>query len=126
MTLLQQYLGRMPDDLELARFYLACQVITVQAALYFLKNKKVALETNAMKQLVESGWLTPLKRYPKSLNTEEMAHWIFDSFLTKTKSDEFAQAMNLLNKDGRSTGLEPATFGSTIQRSNQLSYDRHR
>lgn len=26
---------------------------------------------------------------------------------------------------GRSTGLEPATFGTTIQRSNQLSYDRH-
>lgn len=26
--------------------------------------------------------------------------------------------------DGRTTGLEPATFGSTIQRSNQLSYDR--
>jgi hypothetical protein len=29
-------------------------------------------------------------------------------------------------KSGRSTGLEPATFGSTIQCSNQLSYDRHR
>ena len=27
---------------------------------------------------------------------------------------------------GRSTGLEPATFGSTIQRSNQLSYDRRK
>lgn len=27
---------------------------------------------------------------------------------------------------GRSTGLEPATFGTTIQRSNQLSYDRHK
>ena len=27
-------------------------------------------------------------------------------------------------KMGRSTGLEPATFGTTIQRSNQLSYDR--
>lgn len=26
---------------------------------------------------------------------------------------------------GRSTGFEPATFGTTIQRSNQLSYDRH-
>ena len=23
------------------------------------------------------------------------------------------------------TGLEPATFGTTIQRSNQLSYNRH-
>ncbi len=29
-------------------------------------------------------------------------------------------------QDGRSTGLEPATFGITIQRSNQLSYDRHK
>ena len=28
-------------------------------------------------------------------------------------------------KKGRSTGFEPATFGTTIQRSNQLSYDRH-
>jgi hypothetical protein len=28
-------------------------------------------------------------------------------------------------KKGRSTGLEPATFGTTIQRSSQLSYDRH-
>lgn len=27
---------------------------------------------------------------------------------------------------GRSTGFEPATFGTTIQRSSQLSYDRHR
>ncbi len=27
---------------------------------------------------------------------------------------------------GRSTGLEPATLGSTILRSNQLSYDRHK
>jgi hypothetical protein len=31
-----------------------------------------------------------------------------------------------LFKSGRSTGLEPATFGITIQHSNQLSYDRHR
>ncbi len=30
-----------------------------------------------------------------------------------------------LFKSGRSTGLEPATFGITIQHSNQLSYDRH-
>lgn len=30
-----------------------------------------------------------------------------------------------LGQDGRSTGFEPATFGTTIQRSNQLSYDRH-
>jgi hypothetical protein len=29
-------------------------------------------------------------------------------------------------KSGRSTGIEPATFGSTIQCSNQLSYDRHK
>ena len=28
-------------------------------------------------------------------------------------------------KKGRPTGLEPATFGTTIQRSSQLSYDRH-
>lgn len=28
-------------------------------------------------------------------------------------------------KRGRTTGFEPATFGTTIQRSNQLSYDRH-
>jgi hypothetical protein len=27
---------------------------------------------------------------------------------------------------GRPTGLEPATTGSTIRCSNQLSYDRHR
>ena len=33
--------------------------------------------------------------------------------------------MNSTKKDGRSTGLEPATFGTTNQRSNQLSYDRH-
>src|SRR5262249_3383362 len=31
-----------------------------------------------------------------------------------------------VQKGGRSTGLEPATFGTTIQRSNQLSYDRQR
>lgn len=29
-------------------------------------------------------------------------------------------------KRGRSTGLEPATSGTTIQCSNQLSYDRHK
>lgn len=29
-------------------------------------------------------------------------------------------------KGGRSTGLEPATSGTTIQCSNQLSYDRHK
>ncbi len=28
-------------------------------------------------------------------------------------------------KEGRSTGLEPATSGSTNLHSNQLSYDRH-
>ncbi len=28
-------------------------------------------------------------------------------------------------KEGRPTGLEPATSGSTIQCSNQLSYGRH-
>lgn len=27
---------------------------------------------------------------------------------------------------GRLTGFEPATFGTTIQRSNQLSYNRHK
>jgi hypothetical protein len=30
-----------------------------------------------------------------------------------------------MNDKGRSTGLEPATCGTTIHRSNQLSYDRH-
>ncbi len=29
-------------------------------------------------------------------------------------------------KNGRMTGLEPATFGITIQRSNQLSYIRRK
>ncbi len=32
----------------------------------------------------------------------------------------------IYREEGRSTGLEPATFGSTIQCSNQLSYDRHK
>src|SRR4051812_28821867 len=27
---------------------------------------------------------------------------------------------------GRTTGFEPATYGTTIHRSNQLSYDRHK
>jgi hypothetical protein len=34
--------------------------------------------------------------------------------------------MNFKEEKGRTTGLEPATFGTTIQRSNQLSYDRHK
>ena len=33
--------------------------------------------------------------------------------------------MRMKEQSGRSTGLEPATFGTTIQRSSQLSYDRH-
>ena len=32
----------------------------------------------------------------------------------------------IIREEGRSTGLEPATSGTTIQCSNQLSYDRHK
>lgn len=31
----------------------------------------------------------------------------------------------LEGKEGRTMGLEPTTFGTTIQRSNHLSYVRH-
>ncbi len=50
-----------------------------------------------------------------------------------TKKRKFIKKMRLRKmsnakrgEEGRSTGLEPATSGSTIQCSNQLSYDRHK
>ncbi len=57
--------------------------------------------------------------------------WIFKDRCLNGKSlggassNQYFLIVFLKKKNGRSTGLEPATFGSTIQRSNQLSYDRH-
>ena len=44
----------------------------------------------------------------------------------KTKKEELkCSSFYLQIKDGWRTGLEPATFGTTNRRSNQLSYNHH-
>lgn len=59
-------------------------------------------------------------RIPKSFTLFMDSSLDFDDLLLGHFCQSFVRG-----KRGRSTRLELATFGTTIQRSNQLSYDRH-
>lgn len=85
--------------------------------------------------MVFTGYIHPYLIYPAYHAAPRSCLSCSFCFTNATSSHLRAFVLNLdlgvifqdfyQGEDGRPTGLEPATFGTTIQRSNQLSYGRH-
>lgn len=100
---LTTYLGRAPNSVEEARFYLSRQIFLVRVGLAFLKSGD-RIDDQVLELLRYCAKNQILKipgnaQINASLSSKEVANWAFNTFLENSRSEAFSQATEILSQE---------------------------